>query len=162
MSATRTPSSPPARLRRLPARPAAAAQPLSPPTAPPVSIRHSGTDTLPAYRLIELHTADGTRVGHLSYHLSAEPHLLLQLLDIHVHPAHRRLGLGQRLFDLALSDARTLIGPDHKLRRCFTLVPHKAALQYRALLTRLGFHHTSTITGLCKGEDLLMYTKSYT
>lgn len=132
------------------------------------TLQVSGTPTsfapLPTTRTLQLF--DPARkakspIATLTYYLTPAPWAMMQLLHIEVAESHRRQGHGTRLYEQALTDARTLLGTE-KLRRIYCTVPHKSHLNFRALLTRLGFHHTATTTGLLKGEDLLTYIKSYT
>jgi GNAT superfamily N-acetyltransferase len=123
-------------------------------------IRATGDTTLPASRRLELLEA-GRPVAYIQTHLTAPPFASLQILHIEVVPERRRSGLGSQLLTAAIADAATLLGKT-KLRRVHTATAHKSHLHFRAFLTRHGFHHTATTTGLLKDEDLLVYIKSYT
>lgn len=128
------------------------------------SVDRNGAERLPGVRTLRL--KDGDRVvAELTYALSDVTQGLQQILHVEVAGPYRRRGIATRLLQLAFDDARQMLAqlPEpRKLRRVFALTAHKSHIPLRAVLTELGFHHFSTVGGLWKGEDLLVYIKSYT
>lgn len=123
-----------------------------------------GPTHLPCVRSLTIGSPDAP-VATLTYHLSEAAHAVQQILHVEVKANHRRRGHATRLLNAAILDAQTLLRlqPDPaRLRRVFAATAHKSHIPFRAVLTGLGFHHASTVPGLWKGEDLLIYIKSYT
>ena len=120
----------------------------------------SGGVTLPSARTLTI-TVEGRLVARLAYHLTPPPLATMQILDMWVEEPRRRQKVCTRLWEMALLDARKLLGND-KLRRVHAGVGHKSHVLGRAFLTHQGFHHVTTTAGLYRGEDLLTYIKSYT
>ena len=88
--------------------------------------------------------------------LDAEGHVMV--LHIEVSPRHRREGLGLAIFrELKQAAAADLARDGHRLRRITCEVRQKAHVVARAFLTRLGFHHVTTVKHVFRDEDLLVY-----
>jgi ribosomal protein S18 acetylase RimI-like enzyme len=116
--------------------------------------------TLPAVRTLEFRDGQAV-IASLQYHLLPPPYAAIQILHVEVQSRHRRKGHATRLYDNAIDDARKLLGVT-PLRRVIIHAGHKSVLPFRALLTKLGFHHVSTAQGVYPDEDILIYVKSYT
>ncbi|MFN4243007.1 MAG: GNAT family N-acetyltransferase [Tepidisphaerales bacterium] len=128
------------------------------------ALRADGGQVPPCVRTLRLMDGE-TAVAELTYALGEPSQGIQQVLHVHVAEPYRRRGLATRLLREAFADARQRLSElpgAPKLRRVFVLTAHKSHIPLRAVLTELGFHHFSTIGGLWKGEDLLVYIKSYT
>lgn len=138
--------------------------PSKPPSPDVVNVTASGPTRAPCVRILTVGSPDAP-VATLTYHLSEPAQAVQQILHLEVHPDHRRRGHATRLLNAAIADAQQLLQSQSnpaRLRRVFAATAHKSHIPFRAVLTGLGFHHASTVTGLWKGEDLLIYIKSYT
>ncbi len=111
---------------------------------------------------IEVNQGKG-RVAHLLWSpggLASEG--CCQILDIQVAEPLRRQGLGTRMMEQLVSDARAwFVARESKLGNLWIGVAHKNHIHARAFLTRHGFHHKGTLEGLTRGQDVLVYIKSY-
>ena len=114
------------------------------------------------FHAIEISQGKG-RVAHLLWSpggLAEEG--CCQILDMQVAEPVRRQGLGSRLMEQCVSDARAWFdGRGMKLRSLWIAVGHKSSIEARAFLTRHGFHHKGTLSGLTRGQDVVVYIKSY-
>lgn len=138
--------------------------PSKPPVPEAVDVTASGPTHAPCVRSLTVGSPNAP-VATLTYHLSESAHAVQQILHLEVHADHRRRGHATRLLNAAIADAQKLLQSQPnpaKLRRVFAATAHKSHIPFRAVLTGLGFHHASTVPGLWKGEDLLIYIKSYT
>jgi ribosomal protein S18 acetylase RimI-like enzyme len=89
---------------------------------------------------------NGNSSGHVS------------LLEIFTEPAHRRRGYAQRSVREAMKRAAVVTrSRGVPLRRVTIEVEQKSQIQGRALLTRLGFHHTATSSNVLLDQDLMTY-----
>ena len=87
---------------------------------------------------------------------------VIQLLDLFIHPPHRRSGHGGRLLRAVIEQVtRHQRLRKHPLRRIWVSVEQKAQVNARAFLTQHGFHHTATIADLLKAQDALVYVRSF-
>jgi GNAT superfamily N-acetyltransferase len=80
------------------------------------------------------------------------------LLEVFTEPAQRRRGYAQRAVREAIRRAAAVTTARKvPLRRVTIEVEQKAQIHARALLTRLGFHHTATSSNVLKDQDLMTY-----
>lgn len=118
---------------------------------------------MPFVQTIQLCSAGGAVLATAVWICPAgAPDGVVQLLHLYVDPAHRRQGLGQRLLDVCIQQARAY----HRLRgvsfrRLWALVEQKSQVIARAFLTQHGFHHTATVQNLHKKQDGLIYTRTF-
>jgi GNAT superfamily N-acetyltransferase len=107
---------------------------------------------------------EGTKaIGIARWHTSASTaEGVVQLLDIHVDPPHRRQGHGGRLFKEVIAQATSYFKTHRaKLRRVWAAVEHEQHVNVRAFLTARGFHHITTMKDLYRKQDQLFYTRSF-
>ncbi|MFT3786471.1 MAG: hypothetical protein QM770_09935 [Tepidisphaeraceae bacterium] len=116
--------------------------------------RVSGAATI---RTLEMR--DGTKViarTTFSNTLDADGHVII--LHMEVHGSHRRRGHGLVLFrELQRIASADLLAAGHRLRRVTCEVRQKTHVVARAFLTRLGFHHVTTVRNVYLNQDLLIY-----
>jgi GNAT superfamily N-acetyltransferase len=87
---------------------------------------------------------------------------VVQILSLEVAPKHRRSGAGGLLYEELIRNARQLARQRRTpLRRVWIVTEQKSQIIGRAFLTKHGFHHTTTINSLLKGQDALVYQKAY-
>jgi len=84
-----------------------------------------------------------------------------QLLELSTVTTIRRTGHGKRLLDATIDEIRRFLkARKFPQRRIWMNVNQKDHVIGRAFLTGAGFHHVSTIAGLLKGQDALIYVLS--
>jgi len=124
-----------------------------------MSFRHStaAVGTGPFVQTVE--TLDGREVVARAIWFATElddGHV--QLLHLHVQPAHQRRGVGTALFHEVLRQARALFASrGAKLRRVTAELPHKSHVIGRAWLSKQGFHHVGTLKNVVRKQDVLVY-----
>lgn len=80
------------------------------------------------------------------------------LLEVYTEPGYRRRGYAQRAVREAIRRAAGVTRAKNvELRRVSIEVEQKTQINGRALLSRLGFHHTATSSNILKGQDLMIY-----
>lgn len=85
-----------------------------------------------------------------------------QLLELSVLATHRRTGNGRRILQATILQATEHYrARQSKLRRMWIAVEQKEQVIARAFLTQHGFHHVHTLPELLKGQDLLVYVRSF-
>jgi ribosomal protein S18 acetylase RimI-like enzyme len=88
-----------------------------------------------------------------------------QILELHVHPEHRRKGHGSRVMQEIFGQiprvnaARRGVTP---VRVIYAVVAQKAQIQARAFLGRHGFHHAATSKHLYLDDEAMVYAKAFT
>ena len=113
--------------------------------------------TLPLVQRVELLDDGGEAIAHATW-FSTGTDGQVQLLHIEVEHGQRRHGVGTKLFRLMLKEADAFFrGRGQRLRRVFTNAEQKTHIVFRAFLTKQGFHHTSTLTNVCKKQDVMVY-----
>jgi GNAT superfamily N-acetyltransferase len=84
-----------------------------------------------------------------------------QLLDLTITERGRQ-GHGGQLIDEVVKQARAYFkSRGTRLRRMWMAVEQKGQIIGRAFLTEHGFHHVGTMSELMKGQDTLLYMKSF-
>jgi ribosomal protein S18 acetylase RimI-like enzyme len=87
---------------------------------------------------------------------------VVQLLDLTVHPDHRRQGHAHRLMEAVTQQAQTYFKTQKsRLRRIWTSIEQKNQILARSFLMQFGFNHVGTISELLKDEDLLIYMRTF-
>lgn len=108
---------------------------------------------------------DEQEAGILRWHAPADEEAsqgVVQLLTLRIGEPHRRRGLGGDLLNAAIKQARAWhTRRGGKLRRIWIAVEQKHQIIARAFLTGHSFHHTTTITGVCRRQDLLVYVRAF-
>ena len=113
--------------------------------------------TLPLVQKVELLDDRGAAIAHATW-FSTGTDGQLQLLHIEVEHDQRRRGVGTKLFKLMVKEADAFFrARGQRLRRVFTNAEQKTHIVFRAFLTKQGFHHTSTLTNVCKKQDVMVY-----
>jgi GNAT superfamily N-acetyltransferase len=87
---------------------------------------------------------------------------IAQLLDLTVHPDHRRQGHAHRLMEALTEQARAYFKfQKSRLRRIWTPIEQKHQIIARSFLMQFGFNHVGTVSELLKHEDLLIYMRTF-
>jgi ribosomal protein S18 acetylase RimI-like enzyme len=121
------------------------------------------TAGMPFVQTIQLRAAGGEPVASVVW-IAPEGAAdgVVQLLHLQVHPDYRRQGLGLRLLDAAIQQARAYYRQRGiSFRRLWALVEQKSQVIARAFLTQHGFHHTATVQNVYKKQDALIYTRTF-
>lgn len=85
-----------------------------------------------------------------------------QLLDLTVHPDHRRQGHAHRLMEALTQQAQTYFKAQKSpLRRIWTSIEQKNQVVARSFLMQFAFNHVGTVSELLKDEDLLIYMRTF-
>ena len=85
-----------------------------------------------------------------------------QLLDLTVHPDHRRQGHAHRLMEALTQQAQTYFkNQKSRLRRIWTPIEQKHQVIARSFLMQFGFTHVGTVSELLRDEDLLVYMRTF-
>ena len=87
---------------------------------------------------------------------------VVQLLELTVHPDHRRQGHAHRLMEALTQQAQTYFkNQKSRLRRIWTPIEQKYQVIARSFLMQFGFNHVGTVSELLKDEDLLIYMRTF-
>ena len=87
---------------------------------------------------------------------------VVQLLELTVHPDHRRQGHAHRLMEALTQQAQTYFkNQKSRLRRIWTPIEQKHQVIARSFLMQFGFNHVGTVSELLKDEDLLIYMRTF-
>lgn len=83
-----------------------------------------------------------------------------QVVDLQVVKEGRRKGVGGVVLGAMIEQMKQYFQRrGGRLRRVWIGVEQKRQVQVRAFLTHEGFHHTQSLTGLLRDEDLLVYVR---
>ena len=111
---------------------------------------------------IELRDARDQRIGAAVWHLNTVDEGVVQLVELTVDPKLRRHGHAGALLNEAITQARSVCRMKRvPLRRMWVALEQKGQVLARSLLTKHGFHHTSSVTDLLRDQDLLVYVRSF-
>ncbi len=103
---------------------------------------------------------DDRTIGRATWVVTDAGEGLVQLLSITVEPADQRRGFGRRLIQGVYDQARAQLAPA-PLRRVWVSTGNKVHVIARAFLTGEGYHHVGSNGGIYRGQDLLIYVKSF-
>jgi len=85
-----------------------------------------------------------------------------QLLELTVAEGRRRQGHGRRLMDAMVGQMQEYFrGRKVTLRRLWVGIEQKRQVIGRSFLMQFGFNHVGTVQELLKGEDLLIYMRTF-
>ncbi len=85
-----------------------------------------------------------------------------QVLAFSVDPKLRRQGMGGLLLKRVVGEAKSHFARRRKkLRRMWLAVAQKQEIGGRAFLSATGFHHVGTLRDVMRGEDLLLYVRTF-
>ena len=116
----------------------------------------------PFLQTVHLFTDDKRPLGRARWHAGSPTDGAAQILDLTILPEHRRQGHGRTLLRAVIAQ----ITAYHKLhkskpRRLWLAVPHKDLVIGRAFLTSEGFMHIVTVAQLFRGQDALIYIRTF-
>lgn len=124
---------------------------LRPPLAP----------ALPFGQQIELQL-NGEIVGVARWHAQDGNDGIIQVAELNIVPGHQRQGHGSALLNKIYVEAKALFATlNIPPRRVWMIVEQKRHVTARAFLSRHGFQHVSTMTALYRGQDGMLYQKSF-
>lgn len=107
----------------------------------------------------EVRLTEGRRVlGAVTWH-TVGPDGVVQVLDLFVREPERRRGHGTTLLQAVEAQARVYHG--RMLRRIWCTLRQQSHVVGRALFSSRGFQHVGTLKDLYRGEDALLYAKTY-
>ncbi|MGC4032139.1 MAG: hypothetical protein QM754_10485 [Tepidisphaeraceae bacterium] len=87
---------------------------------------------------------------------------MIQIADIHIADGHRRQGNGSTLLKKVYAEAAEFFTAlNIKPRRCWILIEQKRHVVARAFLSRHGYQHVSTLSAVFRGQDGMLYQKSF-
>ena len=108
---------------------------------------------------------DGQVVGVLRWHAPGDESNtqgVVQILLLEIAEPFRRRAFGRDLLNAAVAQAKQWhVSKAAKLRRFWIAVEQKHQVVARAFLTSRGFHHTTTVQGVTRRQDLLVYVKAF-
>jgi GNAT superfamily N-acetyltransferase len=105
----------------------------------------------------------GQAVGFARWACATDPGQgVVQLIELSVHPEHRRTGHGGRLMEAVTQQAKAFFQQRKgRLRRVWTTLEQKRQVVGRSFLMQFGFNHVGTVSELLKDEDLLVYMRTF-
>ena len=108
-------------------------------------------------------SADDQPIGQARWLCAADPaEGVVQLLDLTVHPDHRRQDHGHRLMEAVVAQATTYFTHrKSRLRRIWIAIDQKRQVIGRSFLMQFGFNHVGTVPRLLKDEDVLIYMRTF-
>jgi GNAT superfamily N-acetyltransferase len=108
-------------------------------------------------------TRDREVIGQARWHCAADPAQgIAQLLELTIAPPHRRQEFGRRLMEAVTAQAREFFkSRKSRLRRVWISIEQERQVIGRSFLMQFGFHHVGTVQELLKGEDLLIYMRTF-
>lgn len=116
---------------------------------------------LPFGQQIEL-VVNGEVVGVARWHAPDGKDGIIQIADFHIADGHQRQGHGSALLNKVYAEAKALFASlDIKPRRVWMIVEQKRHVIARAFLSRHGYQHVSTMTALYRGQDGMIYQRSF-
>ena len=116
---------------------------------------------LPFGQQIEL-VLNGEVVGVARWHAPEGVDGILQIADLHIEGAHQRQGHGSALLNKVYAEAKALFATlNVKPRRAWLIIEQKRHVIARAFLSRHGFQHVATMTALYRGQDGMIYQRSF-
>ena len=117
--------------------------------------------SLPFGQQIEL-ILNGEVVGTARWHAADADDGIFQIADLAIAPQHQRQGHGSALLKKCYAEAYELFAAlNIKPRRAWLLVEQKRHVNARAFLSKHGFQHVSTMTALMRGQDGMLYQRSF-
>ena len=117
--------------------------------------------TLPFGQQVEL-ILNGELVAVARWHAPDTADGIIQIADIHVVEGHQRQGHGSALLHKVYAEAKVLFATVNiKPRRAWIVVEQKRHVTARAFLSRHGFQHVATLTALHRGQDGMIYQRSF-
>lgn len=94
------------------------------------------------------------------WHITGEG--VVQLVELLVHPPHRRKGYAKQLLASVIQQATAHhVARRKRLRRIWVCVAQKTQVLARSFLAGQGFHHMATLSDVLKDEDALTYVRSF-
>lgn len=116
---------------------------------------------LPFSQHIEL-VLNGQTVGTARWHAPEGTDGIIQITDLAIHPDHQRHGHGSTLLKKCYAEAYELFAAHGiKPRRVWMILEQKRQVIARAFLSKHGYQHVSTMTALYKGQDGMLYQRSF-
>ena len=116
---------------------------------------------LPFGQQIELQH-NGEVVAVARWHAPEGTDGVFQVADLHVIEPQRRQGHGSTLLKKVYAEAAELFAlASVRPRRVWMVVEQKRHVIARAFLSRHGFQHVSTIAAMYRGQDGMVYQKSF-
>ena len=101
-------------------------------------------------------------VGTARWHAAEGTDGLFQIAEINIVPEHQRQGHGSALLKKCYAEAYELFKAlQIKPRRVWLLLEQKRHVNARAFLSKHGFQHVSTMTALYRGQDGMLYQRSF-
>lgn len=117
--------------------------------------------TLPFGQQIEL-ILNGQLVGTARWHAPDTADGVFQISDIHIAPEHQRQGHGSALLKKCYAEAaEVFVALNIKPRRVWILIEQKRHVIARAFLTRHGYQHVATLPAAFRGQDGMVYQRSF-
>ncbi|HEX8322920.1 MAG TPA: GNAT family N-acetyltransferase [Tepidisphaeraceae bacterium] len=105
---------------------------------------------------------NGEVVASARWHAPESTDGVFQIADIRVVPAHQRQGHGSALLKKCYAEAAELYAAlNIKPRRVWILIEQKKHVIARAFLSRHGFQHVSTMSAAFRGQDGMIYQRSF-
>jgi hypothetical protein len=103
----------------------------------------------------------GTTIGQAWWHEAGRDGVV-QLVQLEVAASHRRRNSGTLLLHEVISQASSICKTrGQPLRRIWMAVEQKSQVGGRAFLSDRGFHHVATIGEVLRGQDVLIYVRSF-
>jgi hypothetical protein len=103
-----------------------------------------------------------TCLARAAWYAPATDSGVVQLIELTAHPHHRRGGHASTVLGEVIAQSRALCKLKRRpLRRLWIAIEQKSQVLARAFLTKHAFHHTVTIPDLMKGQDVLVYVRSF-
>lgn len=101
-------------------------------------------------------------LAQCAWHMPHPPAGAAQVLDLWVHPDHRRQGHGRRMMEAMLREMKS-VGSRQKqpIRRAWVMVRQKDQVGARAFLTALAFHHVASVENLFQAQEGLVYLRAF-
>jgi GNAT superfamily N-acetyltransferase len=108
-------------------------------------------------------TRDREVIGQARWHCAVDPAQgIAQLLELTIAPPHRRQEFGRRLMEAVTAQASQFFkSRQSRLRRVWISIEQEQQVIGRSFLMQFGFHHVGTVQELLKGEDLLIYMRTF-